>query len=516
MKTLLVLMMLVICFGSIGQTKTKVINSGSAYLDYSAKMKKMEMFSVDQNSRSPDEHYEVSDKLILMLNKRQNFNFYLSWINPLKYKLSWIDSISVDESYRQMELFVSSLRFVLNLEASSVSKSVSQSDIGKGNVNDKSRKEQEKTVEDVANIIEIDIPSKELMSPDIQDFYFFLSLTDAKDLDNSDRKTINDMRKEIEDFDKNNFLDFKDFYLESLSTLVGLESAETAKLSVNSIKGSLKYKEDNLIKKPVSIAKFKNQVATISLQNKVFEHQMKRRLQSAIADAEARVNSEHDLKDKLKPLIAIVDKSLEDPSRNIDFDSSEFFRSKSLNFNTGEQLSSRIVIREYSFDEKSLSFSPLDEEFTKEFVLRKYNFIYPTFSSGVFYSDTEIVTYGLSNSDNSNEFLIGQDTLRKNTAVVAAFVNFNFDLNSDFFHPFFQVGIDPTKIRPFLLLGGGFFVPASKFAISGGAVFTWEQSLETLKVGDSVKSTTDLQNDIRYGVFDVGVKGWYLGIQYQF
>ncbi len=67
-----------------------------------------------------------------------------------------------------------------------------------------------------------------------------------------------------------------------------------------------------------------------------------------------------------------------------------------------------------------------------------------------------------------------------------------------------------------MLLGGGVFIPASKFAISGGAVFTWQQSLKTLKVGDSVKSTTDLQNDIEYGLFDIRSKGWYLGILYNF
>lgn len=516
MKNYFALVMTVISFCAFGQTKTKVINSGSAYLDYSFETKKLEMFVIDSKNQSPDEYAVLSDKNVLMLNKRQDFNFYLRWINPLKYKVVWIDSVSVDESYRQMEMFVSSLKVVFNLDVTSSSKSIDLGDTENVNVNKKSTKEKQKAVGDAEDIVKIEMPSKVIMSPDIQDFYFFMSLINAEDLGNNDRKEINDMRIEIEEFDRTNFSEFKDFYSVSFLELVNLTTAESAKEKVNSIKGALIAKEKKLIERPALISQFKNKLATISLENKIFEYQIKSKLQSAVADAEARVNAEQELKDKLKPLIFIVDKSLTEQSRNSNFESAEYFRTKSLNFNTGEQVNARFTIKEYSFDEKSLSFSPLEEEFSKEFVLRKYNFIYPTFSSGVFYSDTEIVTYGVSNSDNSTDFLISQDTLQKNTAVVAAFVNFNFDLNSDFFHPFFQVGIDPTKIRPFILFGGGFFIPASKFAISGGAVFTWEQSLETLKVGDSVKSTTDLQNDIKYGVFDVGVKGWYLGIQYQF
>ncbi|WP_111672680.1 hypothetical protein [Algoriphagus litoralis] len=516
MKTLFVLILVIINFCALGQTKTKVIDSGSAYLNYSVDKKSLKMFVIDKKNRSPDGYSIVSDSLTLFLNKRQDFNFYLGWLNPLKYKVSWIESVSVDESYRQMESFVSSLMTIFNLDVTSGSKSVNQDDKGIVPVNDKSSNGKQTSNVDLSKIIEIDFPSKVMLSPDFQDFYFFLSLIDAEDLGNGDRKVINDMKKDIEEFDKSNFSDFKDWYFTSFSTLVSLESAESAKLSVNSINLALEGKEENLSKKPDLISGFKNKVSLVSLENKMFEYQMKSKLNNAIVDAETRIKAESELKDKLKPLVSIIEDSLKDPSNDSGFDSSEFFESKSLSFETGKQISAKIIVKEYSFDQKSLSFSPLEEEFSKKFVLRKYNFIYPTFSTGVFYSDTEIVTYGLSNSDNSNEFLISQDTLQKNTALVAAFANFNFDLNSDFFHPFLQVGIDPTKIRPFLLLGGGIFVPTSKFAISGGAVFTWEQSLENLKVGDSVNSTTDLQNDIKYGVFDVGVKGWYLGIQYQF
>ena len=54
-----------------------------------------------------------------------------------------------------------------------------------------------------------------------------------------------------------------------------------------------------------------------------------------------------------------------------------------------------------------------------------------------------------------------------------------------------------------------------RFSITGGGVWSWNQTLNTLSVGQSISSTTELENDIKY---EIGVKpkGWYLGIQYNF
>lgn len=71
------------------------------------------------------------------------------------------------------------------------------------------------------------------------------------------------------------------------------------------------------------------------------------------------------------------------------------------------------------------------------------------------------------------------------------------------------------KKRPFLLLGGGFSIPSARIALSGGPIWTWNPSLDKLSVGQTISSTTDLENDIEYK-FDIEPKGWYLGIQYNF
>jgi hypothetical protein len=111
--------------------------------------------------------------------------------------------------------------------------------------------------------------------------------------------------------------------------------------------------------------------------------------------------------------------------------------------------------------------------------------------------------------------LVTEDTISRSTPSTAVFLNFNLGLGSRYFSPLLQVGIDPTKKRPFLMLGGGFSIPNARIAFSGGPLWTWNQKLDKLVVGQEIKSSTELEKDINYQ-FEIKPKGWYLGVQYNF
>jgi hypothetical protein len=134
-------------------------------------------------------------------------------------------------------------------------------------------------------------------------------------------------------------------------------------------------------------------------------------------------------------------------------------------------------------------------------------------SAGIFYSQATLKGFGVST--NNNQMSVTEDNIDKNTAVTATFLNLCFNLGSRYFSPLFQWGIDPTKKHPYLLAGVGFSIPAAKFAISGGPLWTWDASLNKLSVGSTVLSTTDLDKDIKYKFYGKP-KGWYLGLQFNF
>lgn len=81
--------------------------------------------------------------------------------------------------------------------------------------------------------------------------------------------------------------------------------------------------------------------------------------------------------------------------------------------------------------------------------------------------------------------------------------------------PMLQVGITTSKDVPALLAGGGvrlFGLPKGDIALGGGGMFAWTKDLRTLRVGDAVGGTIDIESDLHY----VRRQGYYLALQYKF
>ena len=168
--------------------------------------------------------------------------------------------------------------------------------------------------------------------------------------------------------------------------------------------------------------------------------------------------------------------------------------------------------RELSKDDLSLKDKAKIKE--HDILIQKYDFITPKVGTGLFYSSATLNGFGVSTND-QDELIVTKDDIERNTAVTGVFLNLNFDINSQFLSPLLQIGVDPTKERPYLLLGGGFSIPVSNFAISAGPIWTWEAELNNLSLDDVVSSTSVLEEDVSYK-FQTKPRGFYLGLNYSF
>ncbi len=224
------------------------------------------------------------------------------------------------------------------------------------------------------------------------------------------------------------------------------------------------------------------------------------------------LTSNKNLTTKLKPVLEVVKNSVNDESSNAA--TKGFYRTRSVSFEDGKKLQTALTITEFEYKKETKEFSKKSEVLKKSLTFQKYNFFAISVSTGLFYSNTTLKGYGVSNNT-GGQFTVTEDDITKSSPVTAVFLNFNFGVGSRYFAPLTQIGIDPTKKRPFLLWGGGFSIPAARIAFSGGPIWTWDASLDKLAVGQTISSTTDLEKDIQYK-FDIKPKGWYFGIQYNF
>ncbi|WP_350285784.1 hypothetical protein [uncultured Croceitalea sp.] len=207
-------------------------------------------------------------------------------------------------------------------------------------------------------------------------------------------------------------------------------------------------------------------------------------------------------------------KTVRDLKPTVKANNTDYFLLSHLNFKDDDEVMARLTQKKNKFNEEDYSLVEDATLFEEKFIINKYDFIKPKVATGVFYGSTNLNSFGVATNDNG-DFIVSEEVIQRNQVVTALFLNLNLDLNSRFLAPLIQIGIDPTKDNPFLLLGGGFSIPTGNFAISGGPIWTWDAKLKSLSVGDEVESTSQVEDDVEFN-FDVEPKGFYIGLLYNF
>jgi hypothetical protein len=153
----------------------------------------------------------------------------------------------------------------------------------------------------------------------------------------------------------------------------------------------------------------------------------------------------------------------------------------------------------------------------KTLYFRKFQRFVPEVSVGTVYTFFKYNTYGTV-SDNTGQQYVSTPTENEvNNLNITTMINFNYYIPNSNLHPLYQIGIGLNSGVPSLLTGFGIRSNINGFkrlTITGGVAMTWIKELSSLKVGDPISGTDDIEKDLTLK-FSWPPKP-YIGIQYNF
>jgi len=491
MKHYLRFLILLSAFQMIGQNpltkQDEYVKNKSLYLNYDTSKKQLNYFTKkNYDDQQPlDKEYQFSLKY--------NYsNIYLSWINPLRYRIQWKDSTYVDDQDLQLQTFVKSFLKPALVDGYGKKALLAAPSIGST---------------DLAQ------PQNGINSVDVMELYLKIEEsvgTAHPVIAEPELIIINSLLKEVFKLDE---ITAKDSISEkserAFNNMFNLDDYASVKEVCKDVRATIKkFNKDDAVKA------FKTKVELIAptvdvAGNPVLASYISKKALE-FAEAAAKENEKRKyIFNQLEKMAKVLEASVKERKSQ---EHEGFYKIRDVNFQAGKVLETEITIVEYEYDEEKKDLKVKGNLYQSKIKFRKSDFIIIGVSAGIFYSSTELKNYGVSSGE---EMLVTEDVIEKNNAVTATFLNLYCNVNSRYFAPLMQFGVDPTKKRPFLLAGIGIAIPAANISLSGGPIWTWDAALDKLSVGQAIASTTDLENDIKYR-FDSAPKGWYFGIQYDF
>jgi hypothetical protein len=439
-----------------------------------------------------------SEKLLAL---KGNFaNVYFKWLNPLKYTIQWKDSLYDDPAEQRLREFTTIIARQMGVP--------DVKDQNKANDELKTEKIKASAIADKKNLAkDLDIPVEGFASPELSQLFLLITLS-GKEISISDVALLNSLIPQLADLDQRNNSSILKWTEAELKRLLELKESVTAIAAVKEAKETIEGHKNafaTFIKQQETII---SAVSKITLSNKLLNSVLKTYVQLFIDKTNATLQQNKEAKTKLEEILSIFDKSFE-----IRSDRDGYFKVREVSFANGQILQTGISIIENTYDQKTNEVKKGNSISSATMVFRKYDPVTISVSTGIFYASTSIKKIGVAPA--GDKFTVVEETQSSSSAVTALFANLNIGLGSRYLSPLIQLGIDPTKPSPFLLLGGGFSIPAVRFSITAGGVWTWQQSLNKLALNQEISSSAELEKDIK-SVFQINPKGWYIGVQYNF
>ena len=142
-----------------------------------------------------------------------------------------------------------------------------------------------------------------------------------------------------------------------------------------------------------------------------------------------------------------------------------------------------------------------EEAASASLTLRHFTRFVPEAGAGATFAFVERTKYGTSTNAQGQTVVgvAGQDDVAVDPSVMLNFVC-RCDLGP-FVQPMFQVGATASKDTPGILIGVGvrlFAVGKSDVSVSGGGVVAWVKTLKTLKEGDVITGTKEIEADMGF------------------
>lgn len=149
--------------------------------------------------------------------------------------------------------------------------------------------------------------------------------------------------------------------------------------------------------------------------------------------------------------------------------------------------------------------------------IRKFQRFVPEVSVGLAYTFLKYYTYGTTSDASGQQYVAPPTENEIKNLNITTMLNYNYYIPHSNIHPFYQIGFGINSEMPTLLTGLGLRSNVNgikRLTISGGIAMTWLRELETLKVGDKITGTADIENDYKYSSAPEFTP--YVGIQYNF
>jgi hypothetical protein len=127
--------------------------------------------------------------------------------------------------------------------------------------------------------------------------------------------------------------------------------------------------------------------------------------------------------------------------------------------------------------------------------VRKFDLWVPEVSAGIVYSDISYPKFGTETDAAGNTIVADGGTHNVSKFSISTMINFNAYIPNSGILPFLQIGAGANADYPALFLGGGIKIYKS-LSISIGTASPWVKQLNTLKIGDKITGTAELEKDI--------------------
>jgi len=483
------------CFTSFAQNNYRVrITEGSIYY-FLNESKKMEYFITKKDGSvktTVNSNFDVKGE--------NSCNIYLQWLNPLRYEVAWKDSLYVDYRYETVSEFIKNIVVLFPLDA------IKNASLG--------------NIIELANDQSGISDSLDLITS-IDDKIIFRNQQLSTLLFNIKRASISPALNDVEKASiVNLFNATKDYEIEmlkikqagvlkNLTNLYSLNDYSNVSDLTTTVKKFINNENNKISNVKSKISILGQLLLLVSTRDLLLKNYIISTYESVLKEARSKLKTHESELTNLKGINEIMINSISSNLQSAHHQG--FFRNHSISYGNGQSLDANIKISEYSLSEGELKKKSNGLSVDDKFSFRKFDPVDIFASTGLFYSNVPIISFGVS----QDSFLIQKETSRQVEPSIAAFLNFAFGSNSEFLRPMLQIGIDPTKDNPYILLGGGLVIPSSRFSISGGGILPFNQKLNKLGIGQKIESTALLNDDLSKRI-DFNNIGWYFGIQYKF
>ncbi len=425
-------------------------------------------------------------------------NLYFEWKNPLRFKYAWTDSVYDDPDNTKARDFLTSFIGSFGTDITSINKTKGASDGEIEKAGKAPKCKSGKSIDLSNSFYDVNLTTVLLMAR-----------MDQCNLTNEEIDAINYLIKDLITLDAEHSNNIAGKVEEHFSTLYGIEKMQevdgkTADIESEIVKYNKSQEKEKAAQEAVLLG-----LKKLTIEDAALNTILKNGVSQFVERTSAKMRSDKALIAKLKPLITELRNSTKDASR----DFPGFVRIRSIDLEDGKEAAVTLLLTEYKYDEEKKELVKSADPAKTTMIFTNYDRVAVSVSTGLFYGSTKLTGFGVKPSGEG--FEVVRDDIEKSSPVTAAFLNFNVSLGSQWISPLIQIGMDPTKKRPMMLLGGGFSVPAGRIALSAGGIWTWDQKLNKLAEGQKITKTTELEADVKYS-FDMSPKGWYIGIQYNF